>query len=79
MKLNFDNQEIEFPCQGCGHKIKQTLGWLRANKEVTCPGCQKVTVVDTSDLDETIGGAQEKLDDLSNEMNKLNQTLKIKL
>jgi predicted RNA-binding Zn-ribbon protein involved in translation (DUF1610 family) len=34
-----DSNEIEFQCPSCGNDLKQTIGQLKAEKHVTCPGC----------------------------------------
>lgn len=38
-----EDEEIELTCE-CGHKIGKRLGWLKANKELSCTVCG--TVID---------------------------------
>src|ERR1700730_11710809 len=34
-----DSNEIEFQCPICGNDLKQTIGQLKAERHMTCPGC----------------------------------------
>jgi hypothetical protein len=34
------DQPIDLKCPGCGHTFQKTLGWLEANHNCICPGCQ---------------------------------------
>jgi len=36
---NLDDREIAFECPKCGHEIRKTIGWLKANQGLTCAGC----------------------------------------
>jgi len=45
-----DSNEIEFQCPNCGNDLKQTLGQLKAEKHMTCPGCGMGINIDTDRL-----------------------------
>ena len=36
---DIDSNEIEFQCPSCGNDLKQTIGQLKAEKHMICPGC----------------------------------------
>jgi len=36
---NLDDREIAFKCPKCGHDIRKTIGWLKANQNLACAGC----------------------------------------
>lgn len=46
-----DGLEIELPCPKCGHKLKQTFGRIKANKNATCVSCSTVFVIDSTQVD----------------------------
>ncbi len=46
----FEDAEIGIPCPKCGHETKQTVGWLKANTEFTCPSCGSVIEVEAEEL-----------------------------
>jgi transcription elongation factor Elf1 len=45
-----DSNEIEFQCPCCGHDLKQTIGQLKAEKHMICPGCGIGMNIDTNRL-----------------------------
>lgn len=45
-----DSNEIEFQCPRCGNDLKQTIGQLKAQKHMTCPGCGIGINIDTDRL-----------------------------
>ena len=45
-----DSNEIEFQCPNCGNDLKQTIGQLKAEKHITCPGCGIGINIDTDRL-----------------------------
>jgi predicted RNA-binding Zn-ribbon protein involved in translation (DUF1610 family) len=47
---NVDSNEIEFQCPSCGNDLKQTIGQLKAEKHMTCPGCGIGINIDTDRL-----------------------------
>lgn len=56
-----DSQIIELPCENCSRVAKKTIGWVKANRQLTC-ACGTVITLDASqlirklaDLERTIG------------------------
>jgi predicted RNA-binding Zn-ribbon protein involved in translation (DUF1610 family) len=45
-----DSNEIEFQCPNCGNDLKQTIGQLKAEKHMICPGCGIGINIDTNRL-----------------------------
>lgn len=33
----FDAASLEIPCENCGRKTKQTIGWIKTHEQFTCP------------------------------------------
>ena len=59
-----DSNEIKFQCPNCGHDLQQTIGWLKTNEHMTCPGCNIGINIDTNRLakaTEEIQRAMEKI------------------
>jgi hypothetical protein len=44
---DIDSNEIEFQCPSCGNDLKQTIGQLKAEKHMICPGCSIGINIDT--------------------------------
>jgi hypothetical protein len=45
-----DSNEIKFQCPKCGHDLQQTIGRLKTNEHMTCPGCSIGINIDTNRL-----------------------------
>lgn len=59
-----DSNEIKFQCPNRGHDLQQTIGWLKTNEHMTCPGCNIGINIDTNRLakaTEEIQRAMEKI------------------
>lgn len=54
--------EIRFQCPKCGHDLKQTIGRLKANDHMTCPGCGIGINIDTSRLAKAAEEIQKAID-----------------
>jgi predicted RNA-binding Zn-ribbon protein involved in translation (DUF1610 family) len=62
LMARIDSHEIRFQCPKCGHDLKQTIGRLKANERMTCPGCGVGINIDSDRLakaTEEIEKAQE--------------------
>lgn len=42
-----DPHEIAFQCPNCGYDLRQTVGELKQNCHMTCPGCAVGINIDT--------------------------------
>jgi predicted RNA-binding Zn-ribbon protein involved in translation (DUF1610 family) len=47
---DIDSNEIGFQCPNCGNDLKQTIGQIKAEKHMTCPGCGIGINIDTDRL-----------------------------
>ncbi len=65
-KRFFDDHEIDVPCPQCGHKTKQSIGWLRANKEMTCVGCGVAISLEDKGFRAGLDKVEKSLADLRN-------------
>jgi transcription elongation factor Elf1 len=55
---------IEFQCPQCGHEVAQTIGKLKAENRLCCPGCGIAINIDANRLSnvvEEIAKAVEKV------------------
>jgi predicted RNA-binding Zn-ribbon protein involved in translation (DUF1610 family) len=50
LMADVDSNEIEFQCPNCGNDLKQTIGQLKAEKRMICPGCGIGINIDTNRL-----------------------------
>jgi predicted RNA-binding Zn-ribbon protein involved in translation (DUF1610 family) len=50
MMVGVESHEVRFQCPKCGHDLKQTIGRLKANEHMTCPGCGIGINIDTNRL-----------------------------
>jgi predicted RNA-binding Zn-ribbon protein involved in translation (DUF1610 family) len=45
-----ESHEVRFQCPNCGNDLRQTIGQIKANKHMTCPGCGVGINIDTNRL-----------------------------
>jgi transcription initiation factor IIE alpha subunit len=57
-----DDKEIRFDCPKCGHKLRESIGWFKANNQVSCPGCGSIITLDTSNLVGELKKVEDALD-----------------
>ena len=48
--LRSDETQFCFQCPSCGHELKQSIGALKQNRHMTCPGCAVGINIDTDRL-----------------------------
>ena len=68
MKLDLDDQSLDFPCGKCGKKISEKIGRLKRNPDLTCPACGTVISVNADELRRGINSVQKTLDDLGRKL-----------
>ena len=59
-----DAHAVRFQCPKCGHDLRQTIGRLKTNDHMICPGCRIGINIDTNRLAnaaEEIQNAIEKI------------------
>lgn len=76
MDAFLDAAEISLPCGNCGGKIKKPVGWVKTNKEFTCPSCGSQTRFEADDFIRKIGDAGRGVDRLTKEIQGINKRLK---
>lgn len=67
----FDSHPVEITCPECGHKIKELLGRLKNDAQLTCPGCQSSITVDAKGLRDGLESVDKSLADLKRSFAKL--------
>ena len=60
--------ELTIDCEKCGAKTPKAIGWIKLHRDMTCPGCNAVIVLNTSRLTATIRGVERKLGDLQTQL-----------
>lgn len=55
----FENQTIGVTCPKCGNQIEQTIGWLKSNDKVICPGCGTDFTINSERLSAGLKKAEE--------------------
>ena len=50
LKSSIDSSQVTIGCPHCKHKLRHTIGWFRAHKNIACAGCSKTFTVDLSQL-----------------------------
>ncbi|WP_441277791.1 hypothetical protein AB7783_12325 [Tardiphaga sp. 172_B4_N1_3] len=56
-------QTIAIPCPKCGTETKQTVAWLKNNKEFVCSGCGVTIAPDATELFRQLASADKTLKD----------------
>ena len=72
MSINFDSEQIDVPCEGCGRKIKKTIGWIKNNKQLNCT-CGVTITLETSQFKREIKEAESSLSDLEKTLKKFGE------
>jgi len=66
--IGVESHEISFQCPKCGHDLKRTIGRLKANEHMTCPGCGIGINIDTDRLARATEEIQNALDKIPPEI-----------
>jgi transcription elongation factor Elf1 len=51
--------QIVFECPHCTYQMRQTLGWLKANRNITCPGCGTTIRLNPDKLVESVEAMEQ--------------------
>ena len=65
---SLDNKSISFPCPKCGQKHEKTIGWLKANAELTC-GCGVNIGLKTDELIKAVEQVEAQLATIPRKIN----------
>ena len=60
--------ELPISCEKCGAQSQQTIGWIRLHRDMKCPGCDAVIVLNTSRITGTIRSVERRLGDLQSQL-----------
>jgi hypothetical protein len=60
--------ELTISCEKCGAQSQQTIGWIRLHRDMKCPGCDAVIVLNTSRITGTIRSVERRLGDLQTQL-----------
>ena len=71
MKLNLDSQAITLTCPACQKKFSETIGRLKRNPTIPCPGCREPITIKADQLRRALDSAQKSLDKLAASFGKL--------
>ena len=58
----FDAHVIRFQCPQCGHELAQSIGNLKSNEHMRCPGCDVGINIDTNRLANAAEEIQKAID-----------------
>jgi hypothetical protein len=62
------NYELTIACENCGAQWPKTIGWIRLHRDMKCPGCDAVIVLNTSRITGTIRSVERRLGDLQSQL-----------
>jgi hypothetical protein len=62
------NYELTIACEKCGAQSQKTIGWIRLHRDMKCPQCEAVIVLNTSRITGTIRSVERRLGDLQNQL-----------
>jgi transcription initiation factor IIE alpha subunit len=60
--------ELTITCQKCGAQTPKTIGWIRLHRDMKCPSCDAVIVLNTSRITGTIRSVERRLGDLQSQL-----------
>lgn len=60
--------ELTIPCEKCGAQTQQTIGWIRLHRDMKCPSCDAVIVLNTSRITATIRSVERRLGELQSQL-----------
>ena len=69
MSINFDKEQIDIPCEGCGRKAKKTIGWIKRNKQLICT-CGAIINLETSQFTRELQKIEKSFLDLEKTLKK---------
>jgi hypothetical protein len=62
------NYELTIACEKCGAQTQKTIGWIRLHRDMKCPQCEAVIVLNTSRITGTIRSVERRLGDLQSQL-----------
>ena len=71
MTLNFDANPIQMTCPKCEHKFEESVGRLKDDPALTCPGYGATILIKADGLRDGLEKAEKSLADLARSIGKL--------
>ena len=62
------NYELTIACERCSAQSQKTIGWIRLHRDMKCPQCDAVIVLNTSRITATIRSVERRLGDLQSQL-----------
>jgi hypothetical protein len=62
------NYELTIACERCGAQTQKTIAWIRLHRDMKCPQCDAVIVLNTSRITATIRSVERRLGDLQSQL-----------
>ena len=62
------NYELTIACEKCGAQTPRTIGWIRQHRDMKCPECDAIIVLNTSRITGTIRSVERRLGDLRTQL-----------
>jgi ribosomal protein S27E len=60
--------ELTITCEKCKAQTQRTIGWIRVHRDMKCPGCSAIIVLNTSRITGTIRSVERRLGDLQSQL-----------
>lgn len=60
--------ELTIGCEKCGAQTTRTIGWIKEHRDMKCPECEAVIVLNTSRITSTIRSVERRLGDLRSQL-----------
>ena len=60
--------ELPIACEKCNAQTQKTIGWIRLQRDMKCPGCGAIIVLNTSRITGTIRSVERRLGDLQSQL-----------
>lgn len=71
MKLDIDSRQLDIPCPHCNHKIKESIGRLKRNPNLSCTSCRQSFSVDPTGLNNGIQAVERELAEFKRKLGKM--------
>jgi len=59
-----ESQELDVRCRPCGWTEARTIGWLVAHRDMECPNCLGIIVLNTSEMKDRMRHLRRQVSDL---------------
>ena len=64
------NYELPITCVRCGAQTSKAISWIKAHRDMACPTCSAVIVLNTSRMTATMRSVERRLGDLQAQLAK---------